>query len=117
MPRRGGDLFHNRRRLEDDRVSVGMPFSLIEGIPSLENEVVPLKNGFPRFVVLKNGGEKVRVITVLAGSGYCDFVVLRGNGEIVQTSISECVAPEDYVEHMFGQQDTVRFDEETEDLI
>jgi hypothetical protein len=69
--------------------------------------VIPLESGFPRFVLLKNGGEKVRVITVLLGSGYCDFVVLKRNGEMFQFGITECITPEDYVEHMYNQRDVL----------
>jgi hypothetical protein len=73
---------------------------------SLPNEgVSPLESGFPRFVSLKNGGEKVRVISVVSGSGFYDFVILKRNGEMFQVGITECIAPSDYVQFMFDQRD------------
>lgn len=67
------------------------------------------KKGFPRFVKLKNDGEKVRVITSIFGSGFFDLLVLRRNGEMFQIGITECVAFDDYVSYMFNQQDALVF--------
>jgi hypothetical protein len=75
---------------------------------SLDSFVPVSDNGLPSFVFIKNGGEKVRVIMMLSGSGYCDLVVLKRNGEMFQIGIAECIAPADYVDYMFDQRDLVR---------
>lgn len=103
--------------IEDLEVS-SRPFSLeslaygsISDDPSWTDIPVPLDSGFPRFVVLKNNEEKVRVISVLTGTGYCEFVALRRNGEMFQVGIAECIAPEGYVEFMFSQRDVLTLDD------